>query len=518
MSRFQRPAGSNPGNRDTANKDSGPEFESGSDEIQVPPHDDRVDYLDYVPDAAIDSGVNQDSWIDSSTDEHSSIGSPSSLGSESSEIDGGLAYPYRHGEVERRVAGARRALADALAAYWADGKSPDLSVLRDGLLMLNAGHELDDSYRALLLRAALFHGRGIITALSHQADPERTAVIVHDALVDVAAPFSPEQLARIAQEDLTFDRWQPYLASELESTARQFDTERRHLAEEALAVLNGEPRSLIVDENALALAELEQEGAGSPFSAPLLILGLLALVVALAALVLLQVEHRRTSGMIAVPGGEFTLSDGNGAVHIATLTPYLIDSMETTNGQYRRCVQRGRCLSPDADSSATHTDYFTNPVFDDYPVVHVDQAAAAAYCAWTRRRLPTDDEWHVAAGFAPATQRIFAYPWGDRYASGLANDINSGAGDLQAIGQYRPAGDSLMGLSDMAGNAAEWTATTTLQDPSVFLVKGGSFRDGPEQLLTANAVSRPGDESAGWIGFRCAATSLDSIVMRWFDR
>ena len=48
--------------------------------------------------------------------------------------------------------------------------------------MLNAGHELDDSYRALLLRAALYRRHGILTALMHQVDAERTAVIVHDAV------------------------------------------------------------------------------------------------------------------------------------------------------------------------------------------------------------------------------------------------------------------------------------------------------------------------------------------------
>ncbi len=513
MSRFQRPAGSTPGNRN-----SGRGSEGESDDIQGPSQDGHVDYRDYGPTVASGSDVDRNPWIDLSADEQSPARSPSSPASDPAQTDSGLEYPYRYGEVERRVAGARRALADALAAYWADGKPPDRSVLRDGLLMLNAGHELDASYRALLLRAALFHGRGIITALSHQVDPERTAVIVHDVLVDVAAPFSPEQLARITREDLTFDSWQPYLVGELQTTARQYSGTRRRLAEDALVVLDGESRNPIVDETALALAELELEGVDRPSRGPLLALGLLTLAIMVTTLVLLQVERGRTSGMVAVPGGEFTLSDGNGSIHKTTLMPFLIDSMETTNRQYRRCVQRGGCQNPDADNSATHADYFTNPVFDDYPVVHVDQAAAAAYCAWTRRRLPTSDEWHIAASFAPATQRVFAYPWGDTYAAGLANDVNSAVGDLLAGGQYRPAGDSLMGLSDMAGNAAEWTATTTLQEPTSFWIKGGSFRDGPERLLNASAISVPGDQSAEWIGFRCATTSLDSKLMRWFDR
>ena len=219
-----------------------------------------------------------------------------------------------------------------------------------------------------------------------------------------------------------------------------------------------------------------------------------------------------------MPGGTFALVDSNGTAHTVALPPYLIDPMETTNGQYRRCVQRGACPIPDANSSTTHAYYYSDSVFENYPVVHIDWTAAAAYCTWTRRRLPTDDEWLVAAGLAPATQRIYAYPWGDQYATGFANDVHWTAGDLLAGGQFRPAGDSLMGLSDMAGNAAEWTATVDRQLNAAFRVKGGSFRDGAEQIRTDGGLSLPADESNEWVGFRCAATPLDAGLMGWFDR
>ncbi len=174
-------------------------------------------------------------------------------------------------------------------------------------------------------------------------------------------------------------------------------------------------------------------------------------------------------------------------------------------------------------SSLTRTAYYDDPAFDGYPVVHVDHDAAVDYCAWRRKRLPTADEWQVAAGFAPATRRIHAYPWGDLYAVGLANDANAAAGDLLAGGQYRPAGDSLMGLSDMAGNAAEWTATPDAENPSSFWVKGGSFRDGPERIRTSDGFTLAEHEHADGIGFRCAATSLDramrdSPLLNWLGR
>lgn len=483
----------------------------------------EVEYDHSEPLEATESGfdhnVRASSAVSSAIDDGSLYTRPASAHRKSAESEGGLGYPYSHGEVERRVAGARRALADALAAYWADGQPPDLSVLRDGLLMLNAGHELDDSYRALLLRAALTHRRGIITALSHQMDPERTAVIVHDALVDGAGPLSPDELARVVREDLTFDLWEPYLRGELRTTARQYEPKRRYLAEVALAVLDGDPLQLTMDANALAVAELElEESLDRRSRVPLLVSILLTLAIVVTAFIVLQSERSRTHGMIAIPGGIFTLVDRNGTAQSVALSSYLIDAMETTNGQYRQCVQRGACPRPDSNNSTTHAIYYDDPAFENYPVVHVDWNAATAYCAWTRRRLPTDDEWHVAAGFAPATQRVYAYPWGDQYVSGLANDANWAAGDLLAGGQFRPAGDSLMGLSDMAGNAAEWTATIDQDMASGYWIKGGSFRDGPELIRLSGAISLQADQSNAWVGFRCAATSLDSSLMNWFDR
>jgi hypothetical protein len=73
-----------------------------------------------------------------------------------------------------RIDAVRRNLDLALDGWWRSGALPAPALLRDGLLLLEAGNPLDEAQRSLLLRAALAHRRGVLTALRYQTDPERT--------------------------------------------------------------------------------------------------------------------------------------------------------------------------------------------------------------------------------------------------------------------------------------------------------------------------------------------------------
>ena len=116
----------------------------------------------------------------------------------------------------------------------------------------------------------------------------------------------------------------------------------------------------------------------------------------------------------------------------------------------------------------------------------------------------TAAEWEVAAAYAPATQRYYFYPWGDRFEPRYANSAANEPPDTQPVGFYHPFGSSSLGAADMAGNVAEWTATTAPDDASRYLVKGGSYRGEPDALRTDAAWTLPAANAEQWLGFRCA--------------
>ncbi|MGL4650918.1 MAG: formylglycine-generating enzyme family protein, partial [Caldilineaceae bacterium] len=217
------------------------------------------------------------------------------------------------------------------------------------------------------------------------------------------------------------------------------------------------------------------------------------------------------------------------------LDAFHIDRTEVTNAAWAACVARGGCLPPQPVSSATRAAYFGEPAFKTHPVVNVTQSEAAAFCALQGKRLPTAAEWEVAATLAPATQRLWRYPWGEAFAPSLVVGSDSHE-DTAPVRSRSTRGDSPLGAADMAGNVAEWTATPTGAQPdqpltlplvetgpvldtaplandpqrdtlaSAYVVKGGSFLSAAAELLPAASPSEVATARANWLGFRCAST------------
>jgi formylglycine-generating enzyme required for sulfatase activity len=141
------------------------------------------------------------------------------------------------------------------------------------------------------------------------------------------------------------------------------------------------------------------------------------------------------------------------------------------------------------------------------------RAEAMAYCESRAGRLPTEDEWIVAAASANNPPR--RYPWGDtgavcrRAAWGLASGpcalgagAGAGADGPDTVGSH-PDGDSPLGLHDMAGNVAEWVALEPAR-PQVGIAKGGSWQDALATSLRiwARLELQP-DERDPRVGVRC---------------
>jgi hypothetical protein len=423
---------------------------------------------------------------------------------------------FRGIEAAPRVRAVRQSLELALDDWWSQQKLVSPALLRNGLLVLEAGNSLDEPHLSLLLRSALRMRRGMLTALRHQTDPDRAAYLLKESLLHEADPLPTSTLWWLRQQDENSDEWAELLYYDLEQDAQAATGARQRLVQDGL-------RQLESDE---LLVEPPPDEAPRPW--PLIsvrprlwsigravILGLLA-VLLLGAFAWNR-QRSQLDDVVFIPAGVYSASEPAGGTQSVRLEAFAIDRTEVTNRSYRLCYEQGACPLPHSLDSATREGYFFDPAFDFYPVVNIDWEAANAYCAWAGKRLPMWSEWEVAASIAPATQRRYLYPWGDVFQRQYANSALTNVGDTQRVGLYRPVGSSSFGGDDMAGNVAEWTAfptdTNAVENASAlreaYVVKGGSYRDGPDALRTDAYMRMAPDSAQPWVGFRCTTTISD---------
>jgi formylglycine-generating enzyme required for sulfatase activity len=145
---------------------------------------------------------------------------------------------------------------------------------------------------------------------------------------------------------------------------------------------------------------------------------------------------------------------------------------ETTVGQFRAFVEAtGYRTEAEKDGKGAdgkvNGKWTTRPEFnwrdmgyartDDFPVVNVTWADAAAFCAWLSRkegrayRLPTEAEWEYACRAGASTR----FHWGDDES--VRNEYawtgaNSGGGP-HPVGKLKP---NAWGFHDMLGNVYEY--------------------------------------------------------------
>jgi formylglycine-generating enzyme required for sulfatase activity len=220
--------------------------------------------------------------------------------------------------------------------------------------------------------------------------------------------------------------------------------------------------------------------------------------------------------MVIIPAGSFQMGSGNGdagPAHTVSLSAFIMDQFEVTNADYRACEAAGSCSAPGRRGSDTRGGYYTDPNFDNYPMLNVTWDQATAFCAFENKRLPTEAEWEYAATGGDGR----AYPWGNEFDRNL---VPVNAGDTAEVGSF-PGGASPFGVMDMAGNALEWVsdwydagyyAVAPPENPtgpasgSRKVLRGGSFGnpDGTVYLTTRRFNRAPNGADVD-IGFRCVA-------------
>ncbi|MDO5446244.1 MAG: SUMF1/EgtB/PvdO family nonheme iron enzyme [Prevotellaceae bacterium] len=202
---------------------------------------------------------------------------------------------------------------------------------------------------------------------------------------------------------------------------------------------------------------------------------------------------------------------------------------------------------PNAITETYMRQYFSNAIYNDYPVVGVTWEQANAFCAWRtdyllkglggaakfvqRYRLPSEAEWEFAARGKQGTE----FPWDDKnvrdgrgcYFANFKPDKGDYTQDgnliTSRVGNYSANSN---GLFDMAGNVAEWTSTVyteaginamndinpqleynaAKEDPyrlKVKSVRGGSWKDPESYIRSAWRSYEYQNQPRSYIGFRC---------------
>jgi formylglycine-generating enzyme required for sulfatase activity len=182
------------------------------------------------------------------------------------------------------------------------------------------------------------------------------------------------------------------------------------------------------------------------------------------------------------------------------LPAFQIAKFPVTNREYARFLAATRRLPPRHWDSYEPTDQLL-----DHPVTWVNWAAANAYCEWLRAetglpyRLPTAQEWEKAA--RGPDRRWF--PWGDQFDPSRCHFRSR---STVPVTKHVPAGDSPYQVSDMAGNAREWTSTFTGTSSPTMVVRGGGFLARSEHELWCAFKDEITGAAKASIGFRVAIT------------
>ncbi|MDA2928227.1 formylglycine-generating enzyme family protein, partial [Acidobacteria bacterium AH-259-G07] len=265
-----------------------------------------------------------------------------------------------------------------------------------------------------------------------------------------------------------------------------------------------------------------------------------------------ETATRVPAGMVRIPGGEFQMGSSDEEidaameaygirrrgmflsespkhrVHVDTL---YMDRYEVTNAQFKAFVdanpQWSRSRIPDHLHNGDYLKHWTENSYAaelaNVPVVYVSWYAAAAYCRWVGKRLPSEAEWEFAAR---GGQLGPEFPWGnDSPDDSKANWAGNGIDHAIEVGQY-PAND--YGLSDLAGNVWEYCLDEWQEDyysqsqytnpvagaesftfdylkvSTRRVIRGGSWGAAAVNMRVTYRDSHPPKGAGDHVGFRCA--------------
>lgn len=192
---------------------------------------------------------------------------------------------------------------------------------------------------------------------------------------------------------------------------------------------------------------------------------------------------RFTGGRVWLGTNDRSVSyDNERPVHELEVAPFSIDVFPVTNGQFRQFMRDGgysrselwsaggwewvsetKVDAPkywlrDGNEWCVRTMDNTEVVDPNLPVCHVSYHEADAFARYAGKRLPTEQEWEIAAGWDPFLGRTRLFPWGDTAATPQHANVDQLAFGTAPIGAYEQNWSPL-GCYGMIGDVWEWTSS-----------------------------------------------------------
>jgi len=202
------------------------------------------------------------------------------------------------------------------------------------------------------------------------------------------------------------------------------------------------------------------------------------------------------SDMVRFCGGRVRLGtddrrhayDNERPSYLTEVAPFMIDVFPVTNGDFLEFIREGGYTRRDLWSDAGWSwlasagvdapkywerdgDEWCVRVMDkvssvplDHPVCHVCYHEAEAFARFAGKRLPTESEWEVAAGWDAAHGIMRRFPWGDADPTPELANIDQLSFSTAPLGAYG-SNWSPLGCYGMLGDVWEWTSSDFTRYP-----------------------------------------------------
>ena len=243
-------------------------------------------------------------------------------------------------------------------------------------------------------------------------------------------------------------------------------------------------------------------------------------------------DLRSSKSMALIPAGTFTMGSNFGPddekpEHTLFLKAFFMDVFPVSNADFAKFLndqglqnQRGETFYDHDDSDAkihrNQSIWQADFASASHPVNEVSWVGARDYCAWLKKRLPTEAEWEKAARGLDGRK----YPWGNEPPNAKIAFFGAHFNASAPVDAF-PDGASPYGILDMAGNQWEWVSSVykpypyksddgreNQQTGPIRSTRGGGHDSDAQEITTTQRgryLSRNPKAGHHNIGFRCAS-------------